>query len=103
MPCSTSAAAQAACFTTPTTSVIPVAWWGSTRTGPCWPAPGAVPDVEWVCGVAADAAWTAEFDLATMTSNAFQCLVTDDEARLSSAAIRTCLRDGGRFLFGTRH
>ena len=31
-------------------------------------------DVEWVLGSAADAAWAAEFDLATMTGNAFQCL-----------------------------
>ncbi|MEU1880198.1 class I SAM-dependent methyltransferase [Streptosporangium sp. NPDC020072] len=60
-------------------------------------------DVEWVSGTAADAAWDREFDLATMTSNAFQCLVTDDELRASLTAIRTSLRDGGRFVFGTRH
>jgi SAM-dependent methyltransferase len=60
-------------------------------------------DIEWVCAVAADATWDRELDLATMTSNAFQCLVTDDELRASLTAIRTCLRDGGRFLFGTRH
>ncbi|MFF5212357.1 class I SAM-dependent methyltransferase [Streptosporangium sp. NPDC000396] len=60
-------------------------------------------DIEWVSGVAADAAWDREFDLATMTSNAFQCLVTDDELRASLTAIRASLRDGGRFVFGTRH
>jgi SAM-dependent methyltransferase len=60
-------------------------------------------DIEWVRGVAADAAWDGEFDLATMTSNAFQCLVTDDELRASLTAIRACLRGGGRFVFGTRH
>jgi SAM-dependent methyltransferase len=60
-------------------------------------------DIEWVCGVAADAVWDREFELSTMTSNAFQCLVTDDELRASLTAIRTSLRDGGRFLFGTRH
>ncbi|WP_158889530.1 class I SAM-dependent methyltransferase [Amycolatopsis anabasis] len=60
-------------------------------------------DIEWVHGVAADAGWREEFDLATMTSNAFQCLVTDDELRASLTAIRTALRDGGRFVFGTRH
>ncbi|WP_433257800.1 class I SAM-dependent methyltransferase [Streptosporangium sp. CA-135522] len=60
-------------------------------------------DIEWVHGVAADAAWAGEFDLATMTSNAFQCLITDDELRASLTAIRTSLRDGGRFVFGTRH
>lgn len=60
-------------------------------------------DIEWVSGVAADACWDREFDLATMTGNAFQCLVTDDDVRSSLAAIRTSLRDGGRFVFGTRH
>ncbi|MDP9842947.1 class I SAM-dependent methyltransferase [Streptosporangium lutulentum] len=60
-------------------------------------------DIAWVSGVAADAAWDDEFDLATMTSNAFQHLVTDDELRASLTAIRTSLRDGGRFVFGTRH
>lgn len=60
-------------------------------------------DIEWVSGVAADAAWDGEFDLATSTSNAFQCLVTDDELRASLTAIHTSLRDGGRFVFGTRH
>src|SRR5262249_54887980 len=54
-------------------------------------------------GKAADAAWDAAFDLATMTSNAFQCLITDAELRASLAAIHASLRDGGRFLFGTRH
>jgi len=60
-------------------------------------------DIEWVRGVAAGAAWDGEFDLAAMTSNAFQCLVTDDELRDSLTAIRTCLCEGGRFVFGTRH
>jgi SAM-dependent methyltransferase len=60
-------------------------------------------DVEWVLGVAADAAWVGEFDLATMVSHAFQCLVGDDELRASLAAVRTALRDGGRFAFETRH
>jgi SAM-dependent methyltransferase len=60
-------------------------------------------DVEWVLGVAADAAWDREFDLATMVSHAFQCLVGDDELRASLTAIRAALRDGGRFAFETRH
>ena len=60
-------------------------------------------DIEWVSGVAADAAWDGEFDLATMTSNAFQHLVTDNELRASLTAIHASLRDGGRFVFGTRH
>ncbi|MEU0402952.1 class I SAM-dependent methyltransferase [Streptomyces sp. NPDC006197] len=60
-------------------------------------------DIEWVEGGAADARWDAEFDLATMVSHAFQCLVTDDDLRASLAAIRSALREGGRFAFETRH
>ncbi|MEV6964795.1 class I SAM-dependent methyltransferase [Hamadaea sp. NPDC051192] len=60
-------------------------------------------DVEWVSGAAADAAWTREFDMATMTSHAFQCLTGDEELRASLNAIRAGLRDGGRFAFETRH
>lgn len=60
-------------------------------------------DIEWVNGVAAEARWEREFDLATMVSHAFQALVTDDEVRASLAAIRAALRDGGRFAFETRH
>lgn len=60
-------------------------------------------DIEWVAGVAADAAWDREFDLATMTGHAFQCLIGDEEVRASLAAIRAALREGGRFAFETRH
>jgi SAM-dependent methyltransferase len=60
-------------------------------------------DIEWVEGTAADIRWVAEFDLATMVSHAFQCLVGDDELRVSLAAIHTALRAGGRFAFETRH
>jgi SAM-dependent methyltransferase len=61
-------------------------------------------DVEWVLGTAADAAaWDGEFELATMVSHAFQCLVGDEELRASLTAVRTALRDGGRFAFETRH
>lgn len=60
-------------------------------------------DVEWVDGRAADAAWEAEFDLATMASNAFQCLVADADVRASLAAVHRALRPGGRFVFETRH
>ncbi|GIH74892.1 class I SAM-dependent methyltransferase [Planobispora longispora] len=60
-------------------------------------------DVEWVAGVAAEAAWDREFDLATMAGNAFQCLVGDDELRASLTAIRAALRNGGGFAFETRH
>ncbi|MFI7387252.1 class I SAM-dependent methyltransferase [Streptomyces sp. NPDC049813] len=61
------------------------------------------PDIEWAEGTAADVGRYAEFDLVTMASHAFQCLVTDDEVRASLAAIRTALRPGGRFAFETRH
>jgi SAM-dependent methyltransferase len=60
-------------------------------------------DIEWVLGTAADATWEQQFDLATMTNHAFQCLAGDDELRRSLAAIRTALRPGGRFAFETRH
>jgi SAM-dependent methyltransferase len=60
-------------------------------------------DVEWVEGKAADAEWEAAFDLATMTGHAFQFLVTDDDVRGSLAAVHAALRDGGHFVFETRH
>ncbi|MCM2575849.1 class I SAM-dependent methyltransferase [Streptomyces meridianus] len=60
-------------------------------------------DVEWVEGTAADACWDAEFDLATMVSHAFQCLVTDEDLRASLAAVRAALGPEGRFAFETRH
>jgi SAM-dependent methyltransferase len=59
--------------------------------------------IEWTPGTAADAAWTAEFDLATMTGHAFQCLIADQEVGASLAAVHAALRDGGRFAFETRH
>jgi SAM-dependent methyltransferase len=59
--------------------------------------------IEWVEGTAADATWHAEFDLATMTGHAFQCLVLDEDLRASLAAIRAALGEGGLFAFETRH
>jgi SAM-dependent methyltransferase len=60
-------------------------------------------DIEWVRATAAQMTYEAEFDLATMNSNAFQCFVSDEELRASLAAIRRALKDEGVFLFGTRH
>ncbi|MEU9123110.1 class I SAM-dependent methyltransferase [Streptomyces sp. NPDC048506] len=60
-------------------------------------------DIEWVEGSAVSAPWHAAFDLVTMTGHAFQCLVDDAEVRGSLRAIRAALRDGGRFVFETRH
>jgi SAM-dependent methyltransferase len=59
--------------------------------------------IEWVEGTAAGIPRTRQFELATMASNAFQCLIDDGEVRASLAAIRGALVDGGRFLFETRH
>ncbi|MFI6480458.1 class I SAM-dependent methyltransferase [Nonomuraea sp. NPDC050663] len=61
-------------------------------------------DIEWVDGVAAEAtAWRGEFELVTMTSNAFMCLIADDEVRASLSAIHGALEPGGRLAFETRH
>lgn len=64
--------------------------------------------IEWIEGTAAGArrarqAGQPGFGLATMTSHAFQCLVTDQDLHESLAAIRAVLRDGGRLAFETRH
>ncbi|WP_344655632.1 class I SAM-dependent methyltransferase [Catenulispora subtropica] len=60
-------------------------------------------DVEWVLGTAAGLRYDGEFALATMASNAFQCLADEDDLRDSLVAIRRALRAGGGFVFGTRH
>lgn len=59
--------------------------------------------IEWVDGKAVDIAWENAFDLAIMSGNAFQCLVTDDEIAGSLAAIHRALVPGGRFAFDTRN
>jgi len=60
-------------------------------------------DIEWVCGTLASARWKSEFDLVVMTGHAFQALVHDSEVRTALAAIKSALRDAGRFVFETRH
>lgn len=59
--------------------------------------------IEWVAGKATDIAWKNAFDLAIMSGNAFQCLVTDEEIAASLAAIHRSLAPGGRFTFDTRN
>ncbi|MFB9662531.1 class I SAM-dependent methyltransferase [Glycomyces mayteni] len=58
---------------------------------------------EWVRAPASAAAWDAEFDLAIMSGNAFQCLLDDAETVASLTAVRRALTDGGRFVFDTRN
>jgi SAM-dependent methyltransferase len=60
-------------------------------------------DVEWITGTAAALGFRAEFQHALMASNAFQCLVADDDIRDSLAAVRAALVDGGTFAFETRN
>jgi ubiquinone/menaquinone biosynthesis C-methylase UbiE len=60
-------------------------------------------DVEWTAGTAASMTFDSEFAHALMASNAFQCLVTDEELHASLAAIRAALEDGGTFAFETRN
>lgn len=57
----------------------------------------------WYEGKAADITWDGEFDLAIMSGNAFQCLITDEEILASLSAIRRSLLPGGVFLFDTRN
>lgn len=60
-------------------------------------------DVEWAEGTAAQPRWQGEFGLVVMTGHAFQCLVTDHDLLASLPAIRAALREGGHFVFETRH
>jgi ubiquinone/menaquinone biosynthesis C-methylase UbiE len=64
---------------------------------------GSRTDVEWIAGTAASMTFDREFTHALMASNAFQCLVTDEEIHASLAAIRAALTDGGTFAFETRN
>jgi SAM-dependent methyltransferase len=61
--------------------------------------------IEWFEGTAAGARRAGQpgFGLATMTSHAFQCLVTDQDLHESLSAIRAVLCSGGRLAFETRH
>ena len=61
------------------------------------------PDIEWVLGDAASAAWDQEFELVIMTGHAFQVLAEDDQLRASLEAIRSALIGNGQFVFETRN
>jgi len=60
-------------------------------------------DVEWTESTAAGLTGTGEFELATMTGHAFQCLVTDLDVTSSLSAVHRALATGGRFAFETRN
>ncbi|HEY2276361.1 MAG TPA: methyltransferase domain-containing protein [Steroidobacteraceae bacterium] len=59
--------------------------------------------IEWICRGAAELTLAHEFELAVMTGHAFQVLIGDAELRAALAAVRTALKDGGRFVFETRN
>jgi SAM-dependent methyltransferase len=60
-------------------------------------------DIEWILGDLRSVAWDREFDLVVMTGHAFQVFVADEDLRTSLTAIRSALKDGGRFAFETRN
>lgn len=60
-------------------------------------------DIDWILGDLTSCTWTAEFDLAVMTGNAFQVLLTDDDIRASLTAVRLALTPNGCFVFETRN
>ncbi len=61
------------------------------------------PDVEWILGDAASAAWDQEFDLVVMTGHAIQAIIDDENIKASLAAIRSALTEQGRFVVETRN
>ena len=60
-------------------------------------------DIEWVLGDLGSVVWCREFDLVVMTGHAFQVLLKDEQLAESLAAIRSALRENGRFVFETRN
>ena len=61
------------------------------------------PDIEWVLGDAASGGWDQEFDLVVMAGHSIQVIIEDDEIRSLLAAVRSALREDGRFIFETRN
>jgi SAM-dependent methyltransferase len=60
-------------------------------------------DIEWILGDLASTGWDREFDLVVMTGHTFQELIEDAQIRTALAAVRSALRDDGRFAFETRN
>jgi SAM-dependent methyltransferase len=60
-------------------------------------------DIEWVLGTAAALPFEQEFDLAVLTGDAFPAGQPATEIRAVIAGVRAALREGGRFVFDTRH
>lgn len=61
------------------------------------------PEITWYQSTAAAMPWDAAFDLAIMSGNAFQCLISDADVRDSLAAIHRALGPGGTFAVETRN
>jgi SAM-dependent methyltransferase len=60
-------------------------------------------DIEWTLGDLASVPFDREFDFVVMTGHAFQVLVEDSELRAALVAIRSALKEEGRFAFETRN
>jgi ubiquinone/menaquinone biosynthesis C-methylase UbiE len=60
-------------------------------------------DIEWILGDLASVPFDREFDFVVMTGHAFQVLVEDGELRVALAAVRSALKEEGRFGFETRN
>src|SRR6202167_6477485 len=60
-------------------------------------------DIEWILGDLASVPFDREFDFIVMTGHAFQVLVEDADLRVALAAVRSALKEEGRFGFETRN
>lgn len=73
------------------------------------PAPGMIeqakrrPGVKWLFGDLGSFKWERDFDLVVMTGHVLQVFVDDQGLRDTLSAVRTALRERGRFAFETRN